>query len=330
MSEIIVGILEDIFDKPKKHNHEKGQISFDCPACAADKGMPHGDGKGNLEINYYKGVYKCWACHQYNDMSGPLVKLIKSYGNEKNLKDYYRFKPEDIPVQFKEITPDILKLPIGFIELKYPKKFNSDYDEAIRYLKGRGIGLDIIARYNLGYTVKGDNAGRIIIPSYSDNGELNYYTGRAFQKFIWPKYNNPDLDKKEIIFNEHLINWDATIYLVEGPFDHIVVPNSIPLLGKYISDKLFMLLLEKAKSDIVIVLDDDAKKDIDYLNKKININQLYGRIKVTYLPEGYDISKVHQKFGRKGVIKILRQAKKIQESSDYTKVHIYPYKEKLK
>jgi len=321
MSELIVSILEDFLDKPRKHNPEKGQIAFDCPACSAEKGMPQGDGKGNLEVNYFKGVFKCWACWQYNDMSGSIPKLIKKYGNKKHLHDYYLLKPEqkDI-VENKE--PNIVKLPEGFTPLLISRKFDSDYQEAMAYLKSRNIGMDIIAKFNIGYTSVGKYAGRIIIPSYDINGELNYFTGRAFKKHIWPRYKNPDTDKSLIIFNEEKINWDATIYLVEGPFDHIVVPNSIPLLGKYISNKIFMALLNNASSDVIIVLDDDAKRDIQYLNKLLNINQLYGRVKVVYLPAGYDIAKIHEKLGSRGVLKALRKAERIKESSDYTKVKL--------
>lgn len=324
MGEIIVSILEDFLGKPKKHNESKGQIAFDCPACAIDKAIPDGDGKGNLEINYYKGVFKCWACAQHNSMHGSIPKLIKRYGNDKNLQEYYLFKPEAKPIEYKH-TVDTLRLPKSFIKLTSNKKFDDEYQEAIRYLKGRNIGLDIIAKYNLGFCGYGEERGRIIIPSYDIDDNLNYYTGRAYRKTVWPKYNNPDLDKKEIIFNEGKINWDATIYLVEGPFDHIVVPNSIPLLGKYISDKLFMTLLTKAKGNVVVVLDDDAEDDIDYLNKKLNVNQLHGKVLVTHLPKGYDIAKIHQKYGKKGVFKILKKAKKIPESRNYTHVNYNIY-----
>jgi hypothetical protein len=66
------------------------------------------------------------------------------------------------------------------------------------------------------------------------------------------KYINPKAEKQEIIFNIGKLNLDATIYLVEGVTDHIVTPNSIPLLGKVISsDKL---LHDKAQGLIVILL----------------------------------------------------------------------------
>ena len=323
MSDIIVGILESFLGDHKKHSETKGQISFDCPACAADKGLfDSGDGKGNLEINYYKGVFKCWACYQTNDMSGSISKLIKRYGNPKNLTDYILFKPDNIGFETKPKV-DVVKLPNGFTPLKYPKILCSDYQGAIKYLKDRGIGLEIISKHNLGYTkVVGKDNGRIIIPSYGPNGLLNYYTGRSFKKKVWPKYHNIDLDKKDIIFNEDLINWDATIYLVEGPFDHLVVPNSIPLLGKYISDKLLISLFMRANASVVIVLDDDAKADISYLNKKLNTCGLYGRVKVVYLPIGYDIAEIHSILGAPGVFKALKKATTISESTDQTVIKL--------
>ena len=59
--EPIVEILIDIFGEYKFHNEYSGQISFSCPVCSYEiKCLDHLDGKGNLEINYKLGVYKCW------------------------------------------------------------------------------------------------------------------------------------------------------------------------------------------------------------------------------------------------------------------------------
>ena len=44
MSELVVEILEDFLGNHKKHYQDKGQISFDCPECAMEKGMMGGDG----------------------------------------------------------------------------------------------------------------------------------------------------------------------------------------------------------------------------------------------------------------------------------------------
>jgi DNA primase len=314
VSSFLVDILEEFLGDHRKHYEDKGQISFDCPACAADKGLIDGDGKGNLEVNYNKGVYKCWVCKDTNHMSGYIPSLIRKWGNNKLLKQYQILKPEvKIDEEGKKHSPVNLRLPDTFNSLKIESPFDPHYQEVMKYLKGRNITQDIIDYYNLGYTTGGKFFLRLIIPSYNSEGVLNYYSGRAFS-WVKPKYKNIDgeiIDKMDIIFNEGKINWDATIYLVEGPVDHLVTPNSIPLLGKYMSDILFEMLIEKAKAPIVIVLDADAEKDTELLYKKLLYSPIGHLVRVVKLPERYDIAKIHQLLGRKGVIKVLRQAKRL-------------------
>ena len=136
----------------------------------------------------------------------------------------------------KNVIED-LTLPTHYLNLQESNPNSLLYKQAWNYLtKSRGLTKDIIDKYKIGYTVGGKYDSRIIIPSYDINDELNYWVGRTYvnQK---PKYLNPDSDKEVIIFNECCLNWDSDIYLVEGPFDHIVVHNSVPLLGKKISNQ---------------------------------------------------------------------------------------------
>jgi hypothetical protein len=56
------------------------------------------------------------------------------------------------------------------------------------------------------------------------------------------------------------------------------------------SDILFETLYEKAKKDIIIVLDSDAWEDSKKLYFKLSGGRLYGRIKVVKLPDGKDIA----------------------------------------
>ena len=85
----IVEILEDILGDYRNHNDYRGQISFSCPTCSYDiKGLDELDGKGNLEVNYKQGVYKCWVCAESHDTHGSVYKLIKKFGNPRQLKKY--------------------------------------------------------------------------------------------------------------------------------------------------------------------------------------------------------------------------------------------------
>ena len=313
MSELIVEILEDFLGDSRKHYSNKSQISFDCPVCSTIKGLDCGDGKGNLEVNYNHHVYKCWACSETYGTHGTINKLIRKYGNHTHLKQYRLVIPnEKKPTQTKDL-PIIEGLPKEFTPLTIERS-NEDYQKAIHYLKKRNIGKDLIEKYNLGYATTGDYAGRIIFPSYDEQNEINYYLGRSYDRYSKLKYKNPEVSKMEIVFNEGKINWDSNIYLVEGVFDHIAIPNSIPMLGKVLNDILFKKLVDRAECKVIIVLDHDAQKDAINLYRKLNSTKLHNRVLIVYMPERFDIADVHQKLGSKGVVKLLSTARKIKES----------------
>lgn len=319
MSFLLVNILETFLGEARKHNEDSGQIAFDCPACAADKGLTDGDGKGNLEINYNKGMFKCWSCQDTNNMHGPVIKLLKNYGTPKSLRDYLLVKPDADSIILKEHIDVELTLPEGYKKLSECTYKDYKSDSAFAYLRSRGITDEIIKDFEIGYTYKGKFFNRIIIPSYDGNGKLNYFIARWFAKeYTKVKYLNPtDTKKQEIIFNEGRINWDATIYIVEGATDHIVTPNSIPLLGKFISEQLIELIHDKAMSYIVIVLDNDAYEDAKILYQKLNFGDLRGRIRIVKPPEDYDPSKIFEKLGNKGIVKLLRSAKELSDKELY-------------
>lgn len=298
--------------QPHRHNSDSGQLQYDCPACAEEKGLSKGDGKGNLEINYQKGIFRCWACYDTNNMGGTIYKLLKKYGSLQNLKDYELIIP-NISEKVESVV-EILTLPEGYTPIIGCNPTTFRYGEVNRYLKQRGVTDDIIEKYRIGFTTIGDYANRIIIPSYNLNYELDFFVGRAFMPWVKPKYLNPKIEKTLIHFNESTIKWDSTIYIVEGPFDAIVVPNSIPILGKVMSEKLFYDLQYKATGNIIILLDGDAYKDAKRLYKKLNVLNLYNRVRIIRLTEDLDISLIKQKYGIKGVFNTLKTAHKLSES----------------
>ena len=320
MSQIISDILKQFLGEPAEHNESSGQMSFDCPACAEDKGLPNGcgDGKHKLALNYKKNIYQCWVCKFENNMHGTVPNLIKRYGNNKILKEYQIVRPNNFDTNHQtiEIKPD-LKLPVDYKKISESNYNDLNYGKAYRYLRERGITDTIIKDYNIGFTVTGKYHNRIIIPSYDESGDLNYFISRAWDKWKKPKYFNPDIPKQEFIFNEHTINWDGTIYLAEGVFDHIVVPNSIPLLGKTMYPKLKTMLFNNAKSDIVILLDDDANDNAIEIYKDLNTGTLYNRIKKCTPPTDTDPSLIFEREGNRGIIKLLRSSEKILESNLY-------------
>lgn len=279
--EIIVEMLCEILGDEKLHYENHGQISYNCPVC------DDGRNKGNLEINYLQHVYKCWSCGDSEGTHGPLGKLIDLYGNKKHKKLYKLFQPED--TKTKEKPKQKLKLPESFTlfkdsSLRYPVR-----QQAYNYLKSRGIGDDLIEKYGIGFCDKGSHMGRVVVPSYDTNNELNYYIARSWDINSRAKYKNPKAEKDKIIFNESLIEWKNDVYLVEGVFDGFFLPNSIPMLGKHLSELLFNTLYEKCEGNIIIALDGDAFENAKKLYHELNGGKLYGKIKIVKLPKDKDV-----------------------------------------
>jgi DNA primase len=217
--------------------------------------------KPKLEINIQtnhagENVWHCWISDKkgrsittlFRQLNLPkekfeqLSKIIES-------SKYRNIKTEDVKV--------ILQLPEEYRAL-WIKKNTPDYKNAIHYLTNRGITSFDILKYRIGYCEQGEYSGKIIIPSYDDTGQLNYFVSRAFYRADTQKHKNPKISK-DIIGFDLTINWAQPIVLCEGAFDAIAVKrNAIPLFGKIIQPALQRKIIEKRVRDIYICLDADA------------------------------------------------------------------------
>jgi len=285
---LVVDLLVNIFGNSHLHNEMRGQISFDCPVCSHDiKGLDKGDGKGNLEVNYSQHVYKCWACSETHGTHGHLGRLIDKYGNKKDKQFYTLVRPDEFVRDNRQYKP--LKLPKEYQRFDEVNPIYPPRAQAYNYLKRRGITNDIIKKYDIGFANGGEYSGRIIVPSFDDDEILNYFVARSWNKYSKLKYKNPEAPKELLIFNESRIDWNKDIWVVEGVFDSFFVPNSIPLLGKFLSEKLWETLYEKAQGRIIICLDSDAWEDAKGLYYKLSGGKLYGKVDIIKLPDNKDL-----------------------------------------
>lgn len=305
---IINSILFRILGDPKDIYDEITQYEFNCPSLYCRNDID----KFNLGYNSDLNIFHCWKCKY----KGFIKKLIEDYGSDEEKDKIKLVFPKSvirsssntsISNTVKNEIPEIkCELPDGFKPLSVSYS-SSNYKKAIKYLLSRKIDFEIIKKYNLGFTEEGTRKFRIIIPSYDNNGELNYYEARSYLPNLKPTYLKPDYpDKQTIIFNLKNINFNLPIYLVEGVFDMFPLVNAIPLLGKTISD-LLLSKLSEFKSKVIICLDEDAKKDAYELYFKL---ESIG-IDVYYLEVKDDIAKFYELNGKEELIKLIQNYKKI-------------------
>ena len=259
---------------------------FECPACH------HHNHK--LTVNVEKSVWNCFHC----GIKGKSFMFLLQVAGVSNNKQYRKIFNEDVKrniedwedVFGKEVVKEKkLSLPKGYENLfrNIEKAF---YKPAVAYLLKRGLSKEDILKYDIHYSVSDQ---RILFPSYDREHHLNYYVARTIQPFENYKYKNAMASKKEVIFNEHLIDWNAPLYIVEGIFDAILSrKNAVPILGSNVgSGSLLFKRLLQNNTEVIIALDADAKKKMfKMINELVKYN-----IPVTYVDwksEGRDIAEM--------------------------------------
>lgn len=311
-------ILKNIFDDVNGYLQSE-QLQVNCPRCQEREGLSQPDGKFNLEINTSKRMFRCWKCDE-PQFSGSLGKLIRIYGNRSDYEIYKSYVNSygayDVDENEDEIDEFIpVSLPKEMISFSKMDVNDPNHFEAYNYLiNERKISREIILKYRLGFCLEGRYKNRIIIPSYDEIGNINYFVSRTYDPTIKKmKYDNPKLNKNKIIFNEGYIKWDSTIFLVEGVFEMLSFPiNTIPMLGKEISHKLLMKLKE-LKPEIVVLLDPDAfSKSVELFQLLSNVYLGYeDKIRLVKLPDKLDLDEIKRFHGPKKVVEYLMTARKL-------------------
>ena len=260
-------LLKRLYGEYKEQN--RSEYLFRCPLCNSV------DSKKKLSINLdissknrhgntAFGNWHCWRNPEHKGAS--LYKLLTatqraSYIPELKdiLKDSYQYtKSAQTENIVQTYTPSV-SLPKGskFI-LNEP--ISTLQKSAIQYLVNRGLDVIDFYRYNIHYCSDGDYFGYIIFPSYDLSFKMNYYIGRSFTGNSF-RYKMPPLSKN-IVFNEHLINWNEPVILCEGIFDAIAIgDNAIPILGNSINQTLFDKITTYGQP-VYIALDNDIYKVI--------------------------------------------------------------------
>ena len=244
-----LSILSSFLGTHYKSNNEH---LFQCPFCKHHK--------RKFSVNIRRGVYKCWVC----DAKGRnLHRLVRKFGSAKDREAWKAFSGEKTDLTAfgnlfgeteEENIEQILQIPPHFHTLCG----NVQFRVPLRYLEKRGITGKDILKWKMGFCSEGPYKERIIIPSFNENGDLNYFIARTFTD-NYKRYLNPPVSR-DIIFNELYVDFDKEVTIVEGAFDAVKAENAIPILGSTIREtsKLFKRIVRNG-TPVLLALDPDAK-----------------------------------------------------------------------
>jgi len=258
----LLQLLESVLGKGKQTSGNN--IAFFSPFTS------HYKPKLEIDINTDNNGQNPWHCWISDKKGRSIHSLFKQLNLSKDkfeklgkIIERSKYRNNSTEISKKE---EQIQLPEDFKPL-WLKNNTPDYRNAIYYLQKRKITIFDIIRYRIGYADNGPYSGKIIIPSYDENGQLNYFVSRAFYENDPYKHKNPKVSK-DIIGFDMLINWNEPITLCEGAFDAITIKrNAIPLFGKQINPKLRIKIIEEGIKQIYICLDQDAIQNAKQISK---------------------------------------------------------------
>ncbi len=234
---------------------ESGQeLLFKCPSCNHHK--------RKLSVNLDKNAFKCWIC-DYRGRN--LRRLVRRYGSYVQLSKWDKITNRFDLANFADLFMDQSDREEE-IKVELPQEFRTLTSKdrplisnpAFRYLRERGLSKDDILKWKIGYCYEGQYRNRIIIPSFNDDGDTNYFIARSYSGDSY-KYKNPRASKN-IVFHELFIYWDQDLVIVEGVFDAIVAGNAVPILGSTLrADSRLIQKIVYNDTPVYIALDPDAE-----------------------------------------------------------------------
>jgi DNA primase len=295
--DLLKQLLESVLGRSKSARGGDEAV-FHCPSCNHHK--------KKLTFNLLSQKFQCWVCGYKGHRAYQLLKKANApasiYSTLKELDSQYNFKQPQKQKEFK----NIIQLPEGTQSIISSSAILSKH--ALHYLDQRGVTQQDIVKYDISYNEVGEYKNMVIIPSYNEEGFLNYFVGRSFDKNAYIKHKLAPTTKDIIGFEMH-INWDLPVILCEGAFDAIAIKrNAIPLFGKKISSTLMKKIITSNCKKIYLALDNDALKDT--LN---HAEKLMGYGKTIYIIEMND--KDPSELGFKEFTKLLHKATKLTPSS---------------
>ena len=196
---------------------------FTCPYCDHHK--------KKMSVNFSINSFKCWVC----DARGKnIYRLVRKFGNYKQRQKYLELQGRLDLTEFDDIFNElndveekqVVELPTEFVSLcnqRLPLRSQAP----LEYLRGRGITKKEILKWKMGYCHEGKYGGRVVIPSFNNDGNCNYFIARSYvghgRRYLNPPCGraihdtpvfialDPDAEKKAQWMIKSLMKYDLEI-----------------------------------------------------------------------------------------------------------------------
>ena len=237
---------------------------------------------GDSQKNLYKArgyhfvkdqslIYKCHNCGKstssVNFLKDNFPMVHKEYVKEWLTESGRKPKKKKLPSSNKfKFTPrfdllnkteDLKAIAVPVVENAIDRKYLIDRGVADFMMKDMWFVSTASSLSHLHKNYEGRQLGndpRIILPFFSEEGEMIGLTGRAINdsplRYLTMRFR----DDVPLIFNANNVDKTKTIYVTEGPIDSLFLPNSIAVAG---SD--FKKLSDQYKENAILIYDNEPR-----------------------------------------------------------------------
>lgn len=229
----------------------------------------HIEKKASMHINN-DGIWYCFGCLEKGNF-WQFISKIEGISFKEVKKRYPEIKTLLVPL---EVPKKVLKYKKEELLEIYELSIKDFVPEVMRE---RGLGIEDFNRFGLRICLEPKLIGSInlfgwlIAPILDWVGEFQGLTCRKLSKKDKIFFHTT----QNFFWREDLIQQRDFVILVEGIFDTIFLMknglNALAILGKKLSEKKLLRLIEFGFERIYVFLDGDAKKDAEVLVNKLQL-----------------------------------------------------------
>lgn len=208
------------------------------------------------EVDKEKGLFICFSCQENGTLLDIVMKTTKRSYFEANRLIGGAAKESNFAQAIfdstNKRTSDFEPFDVALLSRLHDTLVNSN--RGVEYFSGRGITMDSIKEFKLGYS---ENQDMVTVPVFSDNGIPVGFVARSIEGKQFK--NSTNLPRSKVLFNLNKCKF-SEIIVVESSFDAIKLNQmgfaAVATLGANVSREQ-LRLLEKYATKIILAPDSD-------------------------------------------------------------------------